>query len=222
MTFDVKAQVYIGIEFGWASCYEIFCVCRNCNRPTIFVVKLTESRIKAAFDMQDALVSHPQSLNPYFEVVRFVSLKDNVSVKPPEHIPTDIEAAFREAATCLGVECFNAAGAMFRLCVDLATRPLLPDKGDTSAAQPSEKERRDLGLRLKWLFDNGHLPTALRELAKCIREDGNDGAHVGSLTKPDAEDLLDFTTSILERLFTEPKRLELAESRRAARRAPPT
>ena len=109
---------------------------------------------------------------------------------------------------------------MFRLCVDLATRPLLPDPKDAGATlQPNSKTRRDLGLRLRWLFDNGLLPTGLSQLAKCIREDANDGAHVGSLTKADAEDLLDFTIALLERLFTEPKRLELAEARRMARRS---
>jgi hypothetical protein len=60
----------------------------------------------------------------------------------------------------------------------------------------------------------------LRELAKCIREDANDGAHVGNLSKEDAEDLLDFTTTLLERLFTEPRRLELANERRQQRRTP--
>jgi hypothetical protein len=63
------------------------------------------------------------------------------------------------------------------------------------------------------------LPSDLRELAKCIREDANDGAHVGNLTKEVAEDLLDFKTALLERLFTEPKRLKLAEVRRRARRS---
>jgi hypothetical protein len=58
----------------------------------------------------------------------------------------------------------------------------------------------------------------LRELASCVREDGNDGAHAGTLSKEDAEDLLDFTCALLERLITEPKRLELAEARRNERR----
>jgi Domain of unknown function (DUF4145) len=107
---------------------------------------------------------------------------------------------------------------MCRLCVDLATRPLLPAPED-STLQPNSKTRRDLGLRLAWLFHNGLLPTSLQELAKCIREDANDGAHVGNLIKADAEDLLDFTTTLLERIYTEPKRLELAESRRMARRS---
>lgn len=106
---------------------------------------------------------------------------------------------------------------MFRLCIDLVTKPLLPD--DTNGAQPNSKTRRDLGLRLQWLFDNGRLPSSLRELAKCIREDANDGAHVGTLTPEDAEDLLDFTIAVLERLITEPRRLQLAEERRMARRS---
>jgi Domain of unknown function (DUF4145) len=106
---------------------------------------------------------------------------------------------------------------MFRLCVDLATRPLLPAP-DTSTTQPNSKTRRDLGLRLHWLFEQGLIQPNLRELAKCIREDANDGAHVGNLTTQDAEDIADFTLALLERLFTEHKRIELAEQRRIERR----
>jgi hypothetical protein len=68
------------------------------------------------------------------------------------------------------------------------------------------------------LFDNKILPEALHELSGCIKEDGNDGAHEGTLRKADAEDLLDFTAALLERLYTEPERLRLAQSRRDARR----
>jgi hypothetical protein len=78
------------------------------------------------------------------------------------------------------------------------------------------KTRRDLGLRLPWLFENGRLPVELAELARCVREDGNDGAHQGTLTEPDAADLLDFTMAFLQRVYTEPKRIELA-ARRATR-----
>lgn len=85
----------------------------------------------------------------------------------------------------------------------------------------NNKTRHDLGLRLPWLFDNGILPDGLRGLSTCIREDGNDGAHQGTLTREDAEDLLDFTIALLERLFTEPKRLEQAKERRERRRNPP-
>jgi hypothetical protein len=80
------------------------------------------------------------------------------------------------------------------------------------------KVRRDLGLRLPWLFAKGILPETLRELSICIKEDGNDGAHAGTLKQIDVEDLLDFTTALLERIYTEPERLRLAQERRDSRR----
>ena len=131
----------------------------------------------------------------------FINLRHTSAVKPPEHLPPALKNSFNEGAACLVIGCANAAAAMFRLCLDLTTRPLLPAPEDTTKPQPNSKTRRDLGLRLPWLFDNGMLPPDFRELAKCVREDGNDGAHVGNLTKQDAEDLLDFTATLLERLI---------------------
>lgn len=104
---------------------------------------------------------------------------------------------------------------MFRLCIDLVTRALLPEE-ETEGL--NKRTRRNLGLRLPWLFDNGLLPETLRELSTCVREDGNDAAHAGTLTKQDAEDLLDFTTVLLERIYSEPERLRLAKERRLKRR----
>ena len=124
--------------------------------------------------------------------------------------------AVGEGATCLAVGCYNAAGTMFRLCVDLATKSMLPTE---EAPGLNTKTRRDLGLRLPWLFANGLLPEALKDLSSCIKEDGNDGAHAGNLTEDDASDLLDFSVSLLERIYTEPERLRLAKERRDARRS---
>ena len=221
VTFDVKAEVYIHTLYNWQTWFEIFCVCRACHRPTIFLVSLNDIRAKERFSI-DGLVNYTHALNPFFNVERFISLRDNNKKQPPEHLPQDIHNAFTEGAACLSIGCYNAAATMFRLCVDLVTRPLLPDPADTTKPQPNSKQRRDLGLRLGWMFENGILPRALRELSKCIREDANDGAHVGNLTRQDSEDLLDFTITLLERLVTEQKKLELAEERRRARRAPQT
>jgi hypothetical protein len=222
ITFDVRAELVVGIQYDWQQHYEVFCVCRNCHRATIFVLSLSEYRLRDNFYKPNGLVKYEDALNQFFRIEGFVSLRDQVSRTPPEHLPDEITKGFKEGAACLTIGCNNAAATMFRLCVDLATRPLLPEPADATKPQPNGKTRRDLGLRLQWLFDNGFLPPALRELAKCIREDANDGAHVGSLTPADAEDVADFTAALLERLFTEPKRLELAEQKRAERRAPKT
>jgi hypothetical protein len=218
MTFDVTAQVFLTEEYDWLRWYEVFSICRNCRKPTVFVVKMTVYEAREKFYKPDGVIKYEGSLNPYFQVVRFVSLRDQVPHRPPDHLPSDILEAFGEGAACLAINCNNAAACMFRLCIDIATRPLLPDPNDTSTSQPNAKQRRDLGLRLAWLFENQRLPSELRELAKCVREDANDGAHAGSLSKEDAEDLLDFTRALLERLITEPRRLELAEARRLERR----
>jgi hypothetical protein len=107
---------------------------------------------------------------------------------------------------------------MFRLCVDLATRIWLEKSSD----EKKPKAHELLGRRLAWMFDNKILPSELRELATCIKEDGNDGAHVGNLTKADADDSVDFTIRLLDRLISEPERLKLAKARQVKRREPKT
>lgn len=215
ITFDVTAAKTIAQYYGWQYWYETFCICRHCGHATIFV--LSES-VNSNYDHlhKVGILKVEGALNNYLDVERYVSLKDQATIVPPEYIPKEIEAVFKEGATCLAVDCYNAAGTMFRLCVDLATRSMLPKE---DAEGLNAKVRRDLGLRLPWLFTNRLLPEALKELSSCIKEDGNDGAHAGTLKRPDAEDLLDFTTALLDRIYTEPERLRLAQERRESRRS---
>jgi hypothetical protein len=214
ITFNVMALNLVRKEHGWAKTYEAFGICRHCHRATTFVIRENTSHETDLFENKSPLDARG-ALNNYFNVAGFIALKDQGSVAPPEHVPDNIANVFREGATCLAVECWNAAGTMFRVCVDLATRSMLPEEDVPGI---NARIRRDLGLRLPWLFENGRLPTDLRDLSSAIREDGNDGAHQGTLTQVEAEDLLDFTTRLLERLFTEPRKIELAKDRRAKRR----
>ena len=205
MTFDVWSALPTLIEFRWKRWFELFCVCRNCLRSTTFVVYPARVEDEEIFAKTGALLQEGLSLNNCATVDHYLALGNMVGHTPPEHIPPEIESAFKEGARCFAVQCWNAAATMFRMCVDLATRPMLPQEPVEGL---NARTRRDLGLRLQWLFDNGRLPADLRSLSTCIREDGNDGAHAGTLTKEDAEDLLDFTYELLERLYTEPERLE--------------
>ena len=215
ITFDLKSQHQTGTEAGWKRNLEAFCVCRHCGRSTVFKLSQRE-RNHDSFFSPKGLNAYPGGVNQFVDDEGFVSLKDLVSVSPPEHLPAEIEAAFREGATCLSVNCYNAAATMFRLCIDLSTRSMLPKQDDP--ASPNSKIRRNLGLRLPWLLDNNLLPEALRDLSSSVKEDGNDGAHAGTLGKQDAEDLLDFTIMLLERIYTEPERLKRARDRRESRR----
>jgi hypothetical protein len=220
MTFDVTAQAYRTTQYGWQDWYELFAKCRNCRLPSIFLVSLEDLKAQHTFQADDALVTLPSSLNNFFKVIGPITLRDNATIKPPDHLPEEILRAFNEGAACLSIGCYNAAASMFRLCLDLATRPLMPEPADTTRPQPNSRQRRDLGLRLRWLFEQELLPPEIEDLAACIREDANDGAHVGNLSEDDAKDILDFTNVLLERLYTYPKRLAVAEERRAQRRSP--
>jgi hypothetical protein len=215
MTFDVMADVQTGIRYDWQTHHEVFGVCRNCLKPTIWAIAQSEYSDSDFLKKNSDLAKISGSLNNYFRVEGYVCLKDMGVMKAPEHVPDVIANAFREGATGVVTDCPNAAGAMFRLVIDLTTRPMLPAEETTGL---NNKIRRDLGLRLPWLFQNGLLPKELEDLSHCIREDGNDGAHAGTLTKNDALDLQDFCVALLERIFTEPKRLQLAAERRAQRR----
>ena len=214
-TFDVhssNARGYGNVE--WQLIYETFSVCRHCHRATVFILKLTDYKAHLIFSGK-GITAFKASISHLFSNEGYLSLKDTADVAPPDHLPPQIEAAFREGATCLAVKCFNAAGTMFRLGIDLATKELLPPEGE--AGGPNSRQRRDLGLRLQWLFDNRKLPQDLHEMAQCIKEDGNDGAHRGTLSKTDAEDLLDFSIHLLEQRYTLPQRVIDASARRAAR-----
>jgi Domain of unknown function (DUF4145) len=215
MTFDVLQAAPMQAVNEWQHRFEAFCMCRNCRVSTTFAIAQEDYHVESR--IVQAPVSINGSLNDYFKVEGFICLKDVGAMAPPEFVDEPIAGAIREGATCVVTNCPNAAGTMFRLVVDLTTRPLLPPEG-ADAPGLTSKVRRDLGLRLPWLFDNGFLPRELRELSHCIREDGNDGAHAGTLTMEDALDLQDFTAALLERVFTEPARLKLAEKRRAGAR----
>ncbi|MBC7483637.1 MAG: DUF4145 domain-containing protein [Rhizobacter sp.] len=216
ITLDVKADNFIGEQYEWMRWYEVFSVCRHCHKSSILVLKQADIQAK------DSLREHGPSgitgaaLNTIMRVDRVINISDVNAEPAPEHLPKEMKLVFDEGAKCLSIGCYNAAGTMFRMCVDIATRNLLPAEGTVGG--PNSKQRRDLGLRLPWLFENKILHEGLHELASCIKEDGNDGAHAGTLGKADAEDMLDFTKALLERLFTEPERLNIAKIRRDERR----
>jgi len=215
ITFDVTTTHYVGKKYSWQFHYEAFCVCRRCHKSTVYILELAQAARSEFFAEHGPTAI--AMLNDDFKATRFICIRDMGAMRPPDHVPETIANAFTEGATSLATECWNAAGTMFRLVIDLSTRPLLPKE---EVEGLNKRIRRDLGLRLPWLFKTGRLPPGLEDLSHAVREDGNDGAHQGTLTREDAFDLADFTSALLERLFTEPEKLKLAQARRAERRQP--
>lgn len=219
VTFDIVGSTIIGVQFEWQKVFELFGVCRHCRLGTILqATDIDPERAENTSRMD--LANIRGNLNGWINVYGYVSEKDIEAEPSPEHLPNKIEQYFNEGAKCMAVGCFNAGGTMFRLCLDTATKEIL-DSISANAEIP-KKIRYSLGFRLEWLLQNGYLDKGLEELAECVKEDGNDGAHDGSLTEADAEDLHDFTVALLERLYSEPAKLAAAKERRAARRQAPT
>ncbi|QCR38018.1 DUF4145 domain-containing protein [Nissabacter sp. SGAir0207] len=188
---------------------EIVGMCKACYKSSIFEVSRREQFYSpAAVEWRTA----DYNVSSACKVIGVITPADLAITPSPKHLPSHIEAAFNEGSKCLSIHCYNAAATMFRLCLDFATKGLLPD-GD----EPSAKVRRSLGLRMEWLFDKNIVPSALRDLAECVKNDGNDGAHEGILDQASALDLEDFTRIFLERIYTEPARTKEAMNRRAAR-----
>jgi hypothetical protein len=219
ITFDVQNGIRTGVgHTDWLKRFEVFAVCRRCLHSTVFVLEIHRYEARDSFDKPEVFTKDAVSLNAALRVLGPITLKDRAQEGPPDYLPDEIKSAFEEGATCMAVRCWNAASTMFRLCLDLATRPLLPTPETSGGPQPNSRQRRDLGLRIPWLMEHGKLPADIGALAGAVREDGNDGAHAGSLGEVDAADLMDFTVLLLERLFTEPGRLAAAADRRAERR----
>jgi hypothetical protein len=222
MTFDVAADVYVSETYGWRSHHELAVVCRRCRGLSVLKVSLRDHTYKGKLKSDDQVRDVGGDITVLFESRGFLSVADITSAaQPPEHLPADVEAAFREATKCLAVGCQNAAASMFRLALDLTTKPLLPDQEQRDVPQPTKEQRFKLGNRIDWLIEQGKIAPELSRLAHCVRQNSNDGVHDGSLEEKDAEDLLDFTIALLERHFTEPERLRLAELRFEERRGKP-
>ena len=209
ITFDVYADTFVGVGTAGNRQYEVFCVCRGCRRATIFMLEekdhITARQLRARLTQDQSVAAiRPSASVDSFHLLRHISPADVDTAPPPEKLPSDIEGAFREATKCAAVACYNAAGAMFRLCLDLATKGV---KG------------KNLAARLEALCEKKQFSPELRELGSAVRLHGNDAAHDGSLDEEAVEDLEAFATRFLTQLYTEPARLRAANERREMRRS---
>lgn len=221
-TLDVFGSIIVSIEYQWKHYAEIHCICRTCHRSSLQLVtrKNIDEATKKYFGQtgtRNTLAEYRGSLNDMVDFVRNITLRDVSQEDVPEHLPLEIAKVISEGNLCLSVGCFNASAAMYRLALDLSTKRLIPALTEN---EPSAHVRKNLAPRVEWLLINNIIPGDLKSLATAVRENGNDGAHDGTLSKSDAEDVKDFCIELVRRLYTEPERIRLAEERRAIRKTP--
>ncbi len=190
------------------STYELSAICKKCSKTTILIVSEPFDYEKFEPIIREIPTKIKGSISDLFEINGHVLSRHNTMYPPPIHIPKDIKFLFEEGAACLSNECWNAAGTMFRACLDLTAKNKLAEK----------YHKKTLFEKIDCLFEKKVLSEKLRELATCIKDDGNDGAHDGTLTKGKAMDLLDFIVLFLESVYTNPNKLENAIKRHADRK----
>lgn len=215
-TLDVRSAA--SDPEGGPRSWVAFVVCRRCRKPSLFDMRASLLEASpAASDWAGNDINHIYQTSPTKPVIR-------AAAQCPEYVPVEIAEIFDEAAHAVAFSAFNAAGAMFRKAIDVATRgrigiePQSVDRQDPNYI--SWKVAKDLRLRLDWLFERDKLPEDLKELVSCVHQDGNDAAHSDeTIGQEGALDLQDFTMEILETIYTRPGQIAANISRRDARRA---
>ena len=88
ITFDVTQAHEIGQNFSWQTIYETFCICRQCQRATVFVLKIKAQSLGGHPDLvkKTGLLKLAGSLNRYTEIAGYINLSDMGALTPPEHL----------------------------------------------------------------------------------------------------------------------------------------
>lgn len=206
--------------------WHCFLVCSHCNKPTVFRLA---RRHDANYTLRSILnecnelkqIKNINLLDGFVLIGKIIPPNDSLRACP-NHVPEKIKIAFDEASICYSNACYIACASMLRLCLDITTKELLQEfiTSNTDENQkPKNAEMDKLYNRINFLIDKFLIPSDLRDFAHQIRLDGNDAAHDGSTAQVEAEDLMDFSILLLERIFTNKAQLKLAQDRRVARRS---
>jgi hypothetical protein len=122
----------------------------------------------------------------------------------PDHVPSNVETFYNQGLENLATGRWDAAGAMFRKSLDVATKALAPEhRGET------------LFKRINKMVDAGQLTAPMGDWSHEIRLDGNDAVHDDEPeTEADARASQKFAEAFLTYSYTLPKMVELNRKKR--------
>lgn len=172
---------------------EVFFVCKACGRGSIY-----EGQPQAHISNLTGALDKGR----YFSSQAIVALPDNPVLS--EDVPARVQELFRQAARCRQLSLFDAAGAMFRKTIDVATKEIYATDYRLAEKRPAEAPRA----RVAALGQLKILDEDIVELADVALMDGNDAAHdVDPYTPNEAAALQELTDDLLDRLFVKPARI---------------
>ena len=203
-----KAQLnLIGHSTLKASKYEIAVVCPDCRQISIWLTRtdMANAVFTPGFHNIESMGTAYVPETP----VRIATIASAIS----DHVPQRIADLFREANECRQMTWYEAAGAMYRKTLDVATKHIYSHDPRLSSKEPAQALR----VRIKSLGEMQILEPDIVELADVAALDGNDATHdVDPYTAEEAEALEDLTQDLLDRLFVRPARLAAVKAKQIA------
>ncbi len=183
---------------GQCVLYTTFFACQKCHKGICAQVISTTSDSPAGYsgDLLDS---------PYLTIESIYPMAGEH--KAPPHAPSSVERVFIQAKDNLSRHQWEAAGAMYRKALDIATKEKAPSK-----------KGGNLASRIDHLAKEGVITEAMQGWAHAIRIDGNEAAHEDeAIDEATATDLHAFTELFLMYAYTLPGMMQ----ERRQRKSPP-
>jgi len=187
--------------------HELAGECADCKRLSIYVWRAPNAGSRDAFQYPGNVSDFGNRLSE--TPVRIAT----TAIELSEHIPERIAGLFREANECRQMTWYEAAGAMYRKTLDVATKHIYSHDPRLEGKEPAQALR----VRVKSLGEMKILDGDIVELADVAALDGNDATHdVDPYTKDEAEALEDLTLDLLDRLFVRPAKIAAVKAKQIA------
>lgn len=125
-------------------------------------------------------------------------------------IPQNLRKLFADADRCLAANVPDAAGVMFRRCLEGIVR----DKGSQQAIAILDAPKGGLAKALQQMSTEGTLHPTLSQWAKTVRLSGNTGGHYSpgeELNVAQARDLGKFIEQLFSYLYVMPAKVRAAQ-----------
>lgn len=186
--------------YSWRVC--VAAQCQSCNLPISSVLRTPVKRKLHEYNsycqtVSQTLMGQGSVTNLGYQVLEIWPALAEPPI--PNHLPPEVEKAFKGAERNFSMEDGEDAAAMlYRRSIDIAIRLKHPDiKGL-------------LAPRIARLTELGLLPPQMKEWADQIRLIGNDGAHEPEgVSKSDLEPMRNFTEAFLRYFITIPFQVSL-------------
>lgn len=182
--------------------FEIFVACAACKRGSVYFAQLNHhvDRLEGNLDNYGEVAPRP-----------IFSLPDKIKID--NSISERVRELFDQASACRRLGMYDAAGAIFRKTIDVATKVLYANHPKLDGKKPADALRS----RIKALGDMRILEEDIVEIADVAAMDGNDAAHdADPYTSGEAEALELLTMDLLDRLFVRPARVAAMKEKQIA------